>query len=238
MKKTIPEYTTVDLSRWARKEHFEVFQSFAQSTINQTVNLDITVLLKHIKEVGWRFYPTMISLLSKIANSHSEFRMAMKNNELVIWKEVHPSYTKRRRSHHYGARTMAIFKTSRRFIPKTLHAMVIIFLIGLRANLRKIYFSSRLFHGEVLPVLILTWLTCRTFLPLCSRLENISTRMGKYCCLSPFRSITPCAMVSMWQDSSMNCRRCVMTYRTFQRGAMPDAPVVLISPFTGSGQHR
>ncbi len=93
MKKTIPEYTTVDLSRWARKEHFEVFQSFAQSTINQTVNLDITVLLKHIKEVGWKFYPTMISLLSKIANSHPEFRMAMKNNELVIWNEVHPSYT-------------------------------------------------------------------------------------------------------------------------------------------------
>ncbi len=93
MKETPLEYTPVDLSRWARKEHFEVFQSFAQSTINQTVNLDITVLLKHIKEVGWKFYPTMISLLSKIANSHPEFRMAMKNNELVIWNEVHPSYT-------------------------------------------------------------------------------------------------------------------------------------------------
>ena len=37
MEKTHLEYTPVDLSRWARKEHFEVFQSFAQSTINQTV---------------------------------------------------------------------------------------------------------------------------------------------------------------------------------------------------------
>ncbi|WP_449556434.1 type A chloramphenicol O-acetyltransferase [Huaxiibacter chinensis] len=93
MKKTTPEYTSVDLSRWARKEHFEVFQSFAQSTINQTVEIDITALLKHIKEVGWKFYPTMIFLLSKIVNRHSEFRMAMKNNELIIWNEVHPSYT-------------------------------------------------------------------------------------------------------------------------------------------------
>lgn len=93
MNKITPEYTPVDLSRWARKEHFEVFQSFAQSTFNQTVQLDITALLKYIKEVGWKFYPTMISLLSKIVNSHTEFRMTMKNNELVIWNEVHPNYT-------------------------------------------------------------------------------------------------------------------------------------------------
>ena len=93
MKKTLPNYTPVDLSRWARKEHFEVFQSFAQSTINQTVLLDITILLKHIKESGWKFYPTLIFLLSKIVNSHAEFRMAIKNNELVIWDDIHPSYT-------------------------------------------------------------------------------------------------------------------------------------------------
>lgn len=93
MKKTIPDYTPVDLSRWARKEHFAVFQSFAQSTINQTVNLDITDLLKHIKVVGWKFYPTIISIISDVVNRHTEFRMAMKDDELVIWKEVYPSYT-------------------------------------------------------------------------------------------------------------------------------------------------
>lgn len=93
MKKTMPEYTPVDLSRWARREHFEAFQSFAECTINQTVLIDITVLRKHIKEVGWKFYPTIIFLLSKIMNRHPEFRMAMKDNELVIWNEIHPSYT-------------------------------------------------------------------------------------------------------------------------------------------------
>ncbi len=93
MTKITPEYTVVDLSRWARKEHFEVFQGFAQSTFNQTVQLDITVLLKHIKEVGWKFYPAIISLISHVVNRHPEFRMAMKDNELVIWNEVHPSYT-------------------------------------------------------------------------------------------------------------------------------------------------
>lgn len=93
MKETPLEYTPVDLSRWARKEHFEVFQSFAQCTFNQTVLLDITVLQKHIKEVGWKFYPTIIFLISKAINNHAEFRMAIKDDELVTWNEVHPSYT-------------------------------------------------------------------------------------------------------------------------------------------------
>ena len=93
MEKIIPEYTAVDLSRWARKEHFEVFQGFAQSTFNQTVLVDITVLLSHIKNVGWKFYPTIIFLVAKVVNRHPEFRMAMKDNELVIWNEIHPNYT-------------------------------------------------------------------------------------------------------------------------------------------------
>jgi chloramphenicol O-acetyltransferase type A len=93
MKNTTPHYTSVDLSRWARREHFEIFQTFAQSTFNQTVQLDITALLKHIKETGWKFYPTMIFLISKIVNRHPEFRMAMMDNELVVWDEVHPNYT-------------------------------------------------------------------------------------------------------------------------------------------------
>ncbi|NUL35551.1 type A chloramphenicol O-acetyltransferase [Kosakonia sacchari] len=93
MKKITPEYTTVDLSRWARKEHYEAFQTFAQCTFSQTVQLDITALLKHIKAVGWKFYPTLIFLLAKIANRHAEFRMAIKDNELVIWNDIHPCYT-------------------------------------------------------------------------------------------------------------------------------------------------
>jgi len=93
MKKTTPEYTTVDLSRWARKEHFEAFQTFAQCTFSQTVQLDITALLKHIKAADWKIYPTLIFLIAKIVNKHTEFRMAIKDNELVVWNDIHPCYT-------------------------------------------------------------------------------------------------------------------------------------------------
>ncbi len=152
MKKTTLEYTPVDLSRWARKEHFEAFQSFAQSTFNQTVLLDITALLKHTKEVGWKFYPTIIFLLSKIVNNHAEFRMTIKNNELVIWNDIHPSYTifhnETETFHHYGVTTMAIFITSMTLIQQIWHAMVITFLIHLKMSLGKMYFSYQLFLGK------------------------------------------------------------------------------------------
>ncbi|MBA0900673.1 chloramphenicol acetyltransferase [Escherichia coli] len=46
MEKKITGYTTVDISQWHRKEHFEAFQSVAQCTYNQTVQLDITAFLK------------------------------------------------------------------------------------------------------------------------------------------------------------------------------------------------
>ena len=50
MEKKITGYTTVDISQWHRKEHFEAFQSVAQCTYNQTVQLDITAFLKTVKE--------------------------------------------------------------------------------------------------------------------------------------------------------------------------------------------
>ncbi|ASQ28647.1 chloramphenicol acetyltransferase (plasmid) [Salmonella enterica subsp. enterica] len=49
MEKKITGYTTVDISQWHRKEHFEAFQSVAQCTYNQTVQLDITAFLKTLE---------------------------------------------------------------------------------------------------------------------------------------------------------------------------------------------
>ena len=204
MKKTIPEYTPVDLSCWARKEHFEVFQTFAQSTFNQTVLLDITALLKHIKEVGWKFYPTIIFLLSKVVNRHTEFRMAIKDNELVIWNEVHPSYTIFHNEtetfsslwshydgniHHFQhvyAEDMARYGNNLSYWPKGESLENIFFVSAIP------WVSFTSFNINVANM--------QNFFPPCSLLGNTTTRMEKYCYLSPFRYIIPCAMVFMWQD--------------------------------------
>lgn len=203
MTKIMPEYTVVDLSRWARKEHFEVFQGFAQSTFNQTVQLDITVLLKHIKEVGWKFYPAIISLISDVVNRHPEFRMAMKDDELVIWNEVHPSYTLFHKEtetfsslwshydgniHHFQrvyAEDVARYGNILAYWPKEESRENIFFI----SDIPWVSFSS--FNVNVANM--------RNFLRPCSRLENTITGMERSCCLSPFRSIILSVTVSMWR---------------------------------------
>nr|AAA88776.1 inactive chloramphenicol acetyltransferase [Cloning vector pALTER<R>-Ex2] len=70
MEKKITGYTTVDISQWHRKEHFEAFQSVAQCTYNQTVQLDITAFLKTVKKNKHKFYPAFIHILARLMNAH------------------------------------------------------------------------------------------------------------------------------------------------------------------------
>lgn len=86
-------YTPVDTARWGRKEHFETFQAVAQCTFSQTVQLDITKVLERTRAQGWKFYPSMIHLIARLLNQHPEFRMAMKDEALVTWDVIHPSFT-------------------------------------------------------------------------------------------------------------------------------------------------
>lgn len=93
MEKTNSGYTLVDVASWKRKAHFEAFQSFAECTFSQTVQLDITHLLKTVKDRGDKFYPTMIYLIARMVNKQAEFRMAIKDGQPITWDVMHPSYT-------------------------------------------------------------------------------------------------------------------------------------------------
>lgn len=79
MEKKITGYTTVDISQWHRKEHFEAFQSVAQCTYNQTVQLDITAFLKTVKKNKHKFYPAFIHILARLMNAHPEFALTYIN---------------------------------------------------------------------------------------------------------------------------------------------------------------
>jgi chloramphenicol O-acetyltransferase type A len=86
-------YKKVNIENWKRKEHFIAYRGAMKCGFSLTVKIEITQVLSFIKEKGFKFYPTMIYLLSKAVNKHQEFRMAMKDKELIIWDEVHPIYT-------------------------------------------------------------------------------------------------------------------------------------------------
>ncbi|PHM73662.1 type A chloramphenicol O-acetyltransferase [Xenorhabdus kozodoii] len=86
-------YSKIDIEHWDRKTHFLYYRNAAQCGFSLTTKIDITHLLSLLVEKRYKFYPTMIYLISKVVNSYPEFRMAIKNEELIVWDSVNPAYT-------------------------------------------------------------------------------------------------------------------------------------------------
>lgn len=86
-------YKKIDIEDWKRKEHFAAYRTAVKCGFSLTVKLDISQLIPFIKERGYKFYPVMIYLITKAVNQHPEFKMAMKEGELIVWDKVNPVYT-------------------------------------------------------------------------------------------------------------------------------------------------
>ncbi|WP_369311384.1 type A chloramphenicol O-acetyltransferase [Providencia rettgeri] len=86
-------YSRFNVEAWQRKEHYHVYNTQINCGFSLTAKIDITSLLTFIKLRGYRFYPTMIYLLSSLVNKHDEFKLSKKDNELILWDKVNPSFT-------------------------------------------------------------------------------------------------------------------------------------------------
>ncbi|MDM1503527.1 type A chloramphenicol O-acetyltransferase [Myroides marinus] len=86
-------YQKFDIENWNRKEHFYHFKDQLRCGFSLTTKIDISQVIPFIKEHGYKFYPTIIYLISKAVNKHQEFKLAMKDNELIEWDTVNPAYT-------------------------------------------------------------------------------------------------------------------------------------------------
>lgn len=87
-------YKKIDLDRWERRELFKLYTTDLKIVMNMTVDVDVTPVVHYVKARGMRFYPTMMWIVSKIINSHEEFRYTLRDSgELWCWDSVSPSYT-------------------------------------------------------------------------------------------------------------------------------------------------
>ena len=76
-----------------RAEYLAHYLNTAKIVISMTVDMDVTRFVKGVKENGYRFYPAFLYVVTKIVNSHEEFRMGYNPEGSVgIWDEVCPSY--------------------------------------------------------------------------------------------------------------------------------------------------
>ena len=84
----------INIDTWERKEYYNYYMNFIKSKYNLNVDMEITNLLKIIKERKLKFYPTMIYAVMRGINKNREFRMSYdKDGNLGYWDYCNPSYT-------------------------------------------------------------------------------------------------------------------------------------------------
>lgn len=76
-----------------RKKHFAFFNEMNHPHFNIAANVDITQLLKTIKENNLSFTATVLFLVAKTANSIPEFRWRIRDQKVVEHDQVNPSFT-------------------------------------------------------------------------------------------------------------------------------------------------
>lgn len=83
----------LDIENWTRKEHFYYFKQMDYPHFNICANVDITNLHNYIKKHDYSFFRTMLYITTRTANSIDEFKYRIQDDKVVIYENVHPSFT-------------------------------------------------------------------------------------------------------------------------------------------------
>lgn len=86
-------FRKIELSTWERKMHYEIYRQFANARYDITLELDVTNLVRFVKENHLSFTLTMIHTIARCANEIDEFRMRIENDEPVIYDSIDLSFT-------------------------------------------------------------------------------------------------------------------------------------------------
>ncbi|TQR17526.1 type A chloramphenicol O-acetyltransferase [Psychrobacillus vulpis] len=87
------KFNFIDRENWDRSPYFEHYLNL-KCTFSLTANIDITTLLEQLRKKELKLYPTFIYMLSRIVNSHEEFRTCFNDDGFLgYWDEMTPEYT-------------------------------------------------------------------------------------------------------------------------------------------------
>lgn len=86
-------YKTIDLSAWERGDLFRYYMDDMRVVTGMTVDIDVTPLVTYAKKHDLHFYPCMLWVVSKVLNSHDEFKYAWSEaGELIRYTYISPSH--------------------------------------------------------------------------------------------------------------------------------------------------
>lgn len=87
-------YTLVNLNEWSRGSLSKFYIDKMRIVMSLTADVNVTNLKAYSKKKNLNFYPLMLWVVSKIINSHDEFKYSWDDaGNLIKWDFVSPSYT-------------------------------------------------------------------------------------------------------------------------------------------------
>ncbi|MGI6030683.1 MAG: CatA-like O-acetyltransferase [Eubacteriales bacterium] len=86
-------YRKVDMEHWPRRDHYEFYTQQLGCGFSVSAELDITKFRQVQQQQGARFYAALIHCISYCVNNQEEFRLRLRDGELVAYDVVHPNYT-------------------------------------------------------------------------------------------------------------------------------------------------
>lgn len=87
-------FKKINMETWNRADVFRHFIDDVRCVMSLTVDMDITDFLCRLHQKNYKFYPTMMWVVSSAVNSREEFRMGYdEQGNVGIWDYVSPYYT-------------------------------------------------------------------------------------------------------------------------------------------------
>ncbi len=86
------KYTEINLETWDRGKLFQFYIDNLRCVMSMTVDIDVAPLKTLVNAHGLKFYPTMMWIVSKVINSHDEFKYNFDGDKLIRWDYVSPYY--------------------------------------------------------------------------------------------------------------------------------------------------
>ena len=85
-------FTLIDIEKWKRREIFYYFSHIAPTTYSVTSNLDITRMMKVLRDHDLKFFPSFLWLSTAVINRHQEFRIGIKEEKVGYYDTLTPFY--------------------------------------------------------------------------------------------------------------------------------------------------
>ena len=86
-------YRIIDKEKYYRKGVYRHFTEDCKCSVSMTARIDVTALAEWSKKNGKKFYLCFLYILSKVLNSHDDYRMAYlwQSDELICYDVINPT---------------------------------------------------------------------------------------------------------------------------------------------------